>query len=66
MYNYINQALLVTGGSDGSDLSSTEIYTNGIWKIGAALPSPRNYLMAATVDNSVFVFGKNNSASDYF
>jgi len=52
--------LLVTGGRDGPSeqhLSSTEIYTQTSWSPAASLPSPRYGLSAATVDNSVFVFG---------
>jgi len=54
--------LLVTGGSDGSGvdgfLSSTEIYVESAWSYIASLPSPaRIGLSAATLDNSVFVFG---------
>ena len=39
-------------------LSSTEIYVQSTWSYAASLPSPRRYLSASTVDNSVFVFGK--------
>ena len=49
------QTLLVTGGIFGS---STEIYRHSAWSYAASLPSPRSYFSAATVDNSVFVFGK--------
>ena len=54
------QTLLVTGGSGSSPanfLSSTEIYAQSAWSYIASLPSPRNGLSAATVGNSVFVFG---------
>ena len=60
---YVLQALLVTGGWDGSDyFSSTEIYleSTSTWSYAAALPSSRYGISAATLDNSVFVFGKNN------
>ena len=54
---------MVTGGfdHDGSldPLSSTEIYVQSAWSYVASLPSPRDSLSATTVDNSVFVFGKN-------
>ena len=67
MINYLNngfilsifQALLVTGGGVGfSYLSSTEIYLGSTWSYAASLPSARAWLSAATLDNSVFVFGK--------
>ena len=47
----------MTGGYDGSLLSSTEIYVQSAWSYAAPLPSPRRFLSASTVDNSVFVFG---------
>lgn len=58
------QVLLVTGGadSDGNLLDSTEIYTpNSVdqgWVYEAWLPSPRETMVSATVQNSVFVFGE--------
>ena len=39
-------------------MSSVEIYVHPAWSYGTSLPSPRNALSAATLDNSVFVFGK--------
>ena len=55
------QVLLVTGGQDGQILDSTEILEmkeNSVWKMSAPLPSPRLGLRAATVGNSLHVFGK--------
>ena len=57
------KALLVTGGylsGGGTYLSSTEIYLESTlkWSFAAALPSARSGISAATLDNSVFVFGK--------
>ena len=50
---------MVTGGhASEQHLSSTEIYVNLAWSYAASLPSPRSYLSAATVMNSVLVFGK--------
>ena len=60
---------MVTGGWDGSvSLSSTEIYleSTSTWSIAAALPSGRSGLSAATLDNSVFVFGKDISYISLF
>ena len=46
------------GGFYGNKyLSSTEIYVQSAWSYAASLPSPRRFLSASTVDNSVFVFG---------
>ena len=46
----------MTGGYDGSILSSTEIYVNSVWSYAASLPSPRYVFSAATVDGRVHVF----------
>ena len=35
---YLKQALIVAGGYNGNLLSSTEIFTNGIWTPGGNLP----------------------------
>ena len=59
--NNLMQVLLVTGGQDGPILDSTEILEmkeNSVWKMSAPLPSPRLGLRAATVGNSLHVFGK--------
>ena len=50
--------MLVTGGSDSTYLSSTEIYLNSQWSFAASLPTPREGLKASTVQNSVYVSGK--------
>ena len=52
--------LLVTAGSDGSDrLDSTEILEDKNWRITAPLPSARWGLISRSLDNNIFVFGKN-------
>ena len=53
------QTLLVTGGHDISPmgLSSTEIYIESVWSFSQSLPTPRVYFSAATVGNSVYIFG---------
>ena len=53
------QTLLVTGGHDISPmgLSSTEIYLDSAWSFSHSLPTPRAYFSAATVGNSVYIFG---------
>ena len=58
----ILQVLLVTGGLYDSDyLDSTEILEDNTdtWKMTAPLPSARYGLRAASVDNTIYVFGKN-------
>merc|ERR1711953_1404553 len=49
--------LLVTGGLSGEYLSSTEIYVDSEWKYVASLPTPRELLALATINNTVFAFG---------
>ena len=52
--------LLVTGGNGDSDrLDSTEILEDTTWKTTAPLPSARNSLKAASIDNKILVFGRN-------
>ena len=51
---------MVTGGSDTYQvMTSTELYvpSTGHWRIRSPLPSARQGLRAATVDNRVLVFG---------
>ena len=56
-FNFFYQILLVTGGLSGEYLSSTEIYVDSEWKYVASLPTPRQFLALATIDNTVFAFG---------
>ena len=57
------QVLLVTGGSSSSTqyLDSTELLLPSatFWTISAALPSPRDSLKGATLDNKVIMTGTN-------
>ena len=50
---------LVSGGHDGSDLDSTEIFDPSLrsWRAGAALPSHIVGLRATNLDNRVLLFG---------
>ena len=54
---------MVTGGWDSNynDLSSTELLLPSAtsWSYSGALPSPREYLRGATLNNKVVVTGKN-------
>ena len=63
------QVLLVTGGQDNQIFDSTEILEmkeNSVWKMSAPLPSPRLGLRAATVGNSLHVFGKTKFFAQLF
>ena len=62
------QVLLMTGGHNTNDgyLASTEVmeagdwgWKWGTWRLTASLPSARNGLRAAVVNNNIFVFGDN-------
>ena len=53
---------LVTGGSDGSFLDSTEVYdpSVGSWVLtGAKLPTPMGDLRAVNIDERILIFGIN-------
>ena len=48
---------MVVGGAE-STVSNVEILVEGTWSYVASFPSPRMYHKAATLANSVSVFGK--------
>ena len=52
------QVLIVTGGVN---LDSTEVLEEmaGTWRLTTPLPSAREGLRAASVENNIFVFGEN-------
>ena len=57
------QVLLVTGGQQLSGnssipLDSTEILETNTWRISAPLLSPRYGLKAASLGNTIFLFGE--------
>ena len=59
----IMQVLLVTGGQQWSGnssipLDSTEILETNTWRISAPLPSARYGLKAASLGNTIFLFGE--------
>ena len=56
------QVLLVTGGYNGNTLDSTELLLPSAtsWSYSGALPSPRQYLRGATLDNKVVITGTNS------
>ena len=59
----MRQVLLVTGGYNNNDgrLDSTEVMEGNArtWRLTAPLPSAREYLRAAVLDNKIFLFGEN-------
>ena len=66
-YYYIVQVLLVTGGYTGSNaLSSTELLLPSAtsWSYSAALPSPRDDLRGATLNNKVVMTGTNSEVTN--
>ena len=61
------QVLLVTGGRQWSGnssipLDSTEILETNTWRISAPLPSARYGLRAASLGNTIFLFGGSSSS----
>ena len=57
------QMLLVTGGrqilnNSRIPLDSTEILETNTWRISAPLPSARYGLRAASLENTIFLFGE--------
>ena len=54
----IMQVLLVTGGLQWRFLDSTEILETNTWRISAPLPSARIGLKAASLGNTIFLFGE--------
>ena len=55
----IMKVLLVTGGLQSSGfLDSTEILETNTWRISAPLPSARIGLKAASLGNTIFLFGE--------
>ena len=63
----IYQVFLVTGGHQypGTHLDSTEILEDQTVRDRAPLPSGRYGLRAATVDNTIFIFGRNMQDARY-
>ena len=65
------QVLLVTGGrqfelpNTNFPLDSTEILETNTWRISAPLPSARYGLTAASLGNTIFLFGEKISLSIY-
>jgi serine/threonine protein kinase/N-acetylneuraminic acid mutarotase len=62
----IGDRIIVTGGVDsaGSLLNTTEIFDGTSWKLGAAIPTPRQMLSAASEGKLVYVLGGTNGTAD--
>ena len=54
------QVLLVAGGYDNNELSSTEILVTlaGVWRTVGRLPTAVDGLRGATLDNTVYMLGE--------
>ncbi len=62
----VGDRIFVTGGVDSSGelLNTTEIFDGTSWKLGAAIPTPRQMLGAASDDKLVYVLGGSDGTSD--
>ena len=55
-----NGSILVLGGKDvetGCGLSTSEVLTGGVWKVGPPLTAPRSYACAIAVGDVVWLCG---------
>jgi serine/threonine protein kinase/N-acetylneuraminic acid mutarotase len=62
----VGDRIIVTGGVDanGKLLNTTEIFDGTSWKLGAAMPTPRQLLAGASDDKLVYAVGGTNGTSD--
>jgi serine/threonine protein kinase/N-acetylneuraminic acid mutarotase len=62
----VGDRIVVSGGvdTDGRLLSTTEIFDGNSWTLGAAIPTPRQMLGAASDGKLVYVLGGTNGTSD--
>lgn len=62
----VGDRLVVTGGvnADGKLLNTTEIFDGNSWTLGAAMPTPRQMLGAASDGKVVYAVGGTNGTSD--
>ena len=60
------KVLLVTGGSDGSYLDTTEVFDSsvGSWTAGASLPRSMAFLSATYMEDKVLIFGEGHFIPD--
>ncbi|ORA35264.1 serine/threonine-protein kinase [Mycobacterium aquaticum] len=62
----VGDHLIVTGGvgTNGKLLNTTEIFDGTSWKLGAAMPTPRQMLDAASDDKLVYAVGGSDGTVD--
>jgi serine/threonine protein kinase/N-acetylneuraminic acid mutarotase len=62
----VGDRLVVTGGvgANGRLLNTTEVFDGNSWKLGAAIPTPRQMLDAAADDKLVYAVGGTDGAAD--
>ncbi len=62
----VGDRIVVTGGvdADGKELNTTEIFDGNTWTLGAAMPTPRQMLAAASDGNLVYAVGGSDGTSD--
>ena len=62
----VGDRIIVTGGvgANGRLLNTTEIFDGNSWKLGAAMPTPRQMLGAASDDKVVYAVGGTDGTSD--
>ncbi|QHP88074.1 Kelch repeat-containing protein [Mycolicibacterium monacense] len=62
----VGERIIVTGGVDASGkvLDTTEIFDGTGWRLGAAMPTPRQMSAAASDDRLVYVVGGTTGSAD--
>ena len=62
----VGDRLVVTGGvgANGRLLNTTEVFDGNSWKLGAAMPTPREMLGAASDDKVVYAVGGTDGTAD--
>jgi len=62
----VGDRLVVTGGvgANGRLLNTTEVFDGNSWKLGAAMPTPREMLGVASDDKVVYAVGGTDGAAD--
>ena len=59
IYHYVVSGGVMTyNGNTGIRLSSTEIYSNNVWRFAGALPETMWGMSAASINNKLLLFGK--------
>jgi N-acetylneuraminic acid mutarotase len=62
----VGDRIIITGGvdSDGALLNTTEVFDGNSWTLGAPIPTPRQYLAAATDGKLVYTVGGASGSTD--